>query len=544
MRFLYLLFIFLFSTWAVADGGFAGCTNPKVDSICSETCGEGGCEAETPEETPPATPATTAPAAGAVEGAPAAVEAEAGPTPPNCEKGHLDAQGCCNDPVNCLGGDNLSTFQEVNNIATQVGPGLSMLMQGTGKDMSGMCEALQAMAGAGAGLSTAALVKCKGSISSCRSTCDQEIKINCTEYKTAQITCTTESESLNNRVSAHTKFANTASKNVPLITKAYATKPACTALNAKATEIMGNVGQMANSALSAELCKQQASATQTKEECAKAGGRLDAYSRCITPEGDCEKEDGIWDGIRCKSQEQVCLEKGWRWNRVECKDPVVECAEAGGQWNAAQRACREIAKATVNRGDGNGNLNDQYGSGINLNTETPGNNENEYDPDDPDNNDVGGGGSTPAGISGGSPSSDLLSGLKDSSGTSPSTDSSSTSGTAGSKIGSSGGIRGGFGRGFSGRRPAERASRSGGDDDKPGLSMGGGGFSGYGGGGSGDGDSYASLGLSKKKLKELEKKAGAKRKTASEGLGGAHQNIFERITKRFQSLCQNKLDCR
>ena len=75
--------------------------------------------------------------------------------------------------------------------------------------------------------------------------------------------------------------------------------------------------------------------------------------------------------------------------------------------------------------------------------------------------------------------------------------------------------------------------------------MGGGGFGGYGGGG-GFGDSgkpYASLGLSKKKLDELKKKKGAQRVTASEAKG-THQNIFERISKRFQSLCQSKLDCR
>ena len=77
--------------------------------------------------------------------------------------------------------------------------------------------------------------------------------------------------------------------------------------------------------------------------------------------------------------------------------------------------------------------------------------------------------------------------------------------------------------------------------------MGGGGFGGYGGGGGGFGDSpsaQAAFGMNNKKLKELEAKKGAKRATAGEIGGGAHQSIFERVTKRFQILCQNKLDCR
>ena len=473
---------------------------------------------------------------------------EGGEEAPSCDSGLGTATKCCNDPVACLGGEHLSTFNQVNNIATQVGPGMSMLLQGTGKDMSGMCEALQAMAGAGAGLSTAALAKCKGSISSCYSACDKEIETKCQEYSILKAQC---NAMLTNK-ELDPKAKTLAGEIVKNEEK---TKPACSALNAKAGEIMGNLGQMANSALSAELCKKQASAGKDKEECAKAGGRWDGY-RCITPEGECEKQDGIWDGKKCKSQQQVCVEKGsdWRWNNVECVNRQEECEEAQQKgvavsWdplaNLGKGACRKTdqTQATVNRGDGSGDISDQYGGGINLNTETPGTND-EYDPDDPDNNAVGGGGSTPAGISsGGSPgSSDLLSGLK-SSGTNPKAASPTNTAAGKGKSYSGGGRMGGFGSGFRGRRSGERAS-SGSDKDKPGLSMGGGGFSGYG-GGSGDGDdSYASLGLSKKKLKELEKKAGAKRKAASEGLGGAHQNIFERITKRFQSLCKNKLDCR
>ena len=71
----------------------------------------------------------------------------------------------------------------MNNIVTQVGPGLATMLQGFGKDMSGMCEAMQGLAGSGASLSLAASVKCKGSISSCNTACDFQIGQQCTQYK-------------------------------------------------------------------------------------------------------------------------------------------------------------------------------------------------------------------------------------------------------------------------------------------------------------------------------------------------------------------------
>ena len=465
----------------------------------------------------------------------------------NCEAQKEETNSCCTDPVNCLGGEHLSTFNQVNNIATQVGPGMSMLLQGTGKDMSGMCEALQAMAGAGAGLSTAAFAKCKSSISACHSSCDQSIKSNCEVYVQAKLDCqSTNPLSTGNFARAETN-ANKIVRHSKVI------KPACTALNAKAGEIANNLGQMANSAISAELCKQQASATKGKEECAKAGGRWDGYN-CITPEGECEKIDGVWDGKKCKSQQQLCQEKGsdWRWNNVECVNRITECEELqkkGGAYTwdplakLGEGACREVTQATVNTGNEGGDLTNPYGGGDTLNTETPGGNDGNDNPDNPDNNDVGGGGSPALSGSG---SNGLLSGLKSSDTDSKKTPTNKAAATAGSgkSYGGGGKMRGTGRRSPYGRRSAERTP-SGNSKDKSGLSMGGGGFSGYGGGGGSNGeDSYASLGLSKKKLKELKKKAGAKRKAAGEGLGGAHQNIFERITKRFQSLCKNKLDCR
>ncbi len=109
------------------------------------------------------------------------------------------------------------------------------------------------------------------------------------------------------------------------------------------------------------------------------------------------------------------------------------------------------------------------------------------------------------------------------------------------KLSRSSGFSSGGGGRYSGRR-----RRGGGENEESSIpGLGGGGFSGYGGGGGfGEDDSTtAGLGLSKKKLKELEKKQGAKRGTAGKMLGSSHQNIFERISKRFQSLCQTKINC-
>lgn len=568
MRFLYLFLIFLFSQWAISQ---ETCEIGKTTNICNNACKDSCTGAKKEEREVDAdavqpvgennysvkvngqtVPARAAPGgkfkatAYFFPGAVAPIEADE--EAPDCDSGLDKATTCCNDPVTCLGGEHLSTFNQVNNIATQVGPGLSMLMQGTGKDMSGMCEALQAMAGAGAGLSTAALAKCKGSISSCRSACEKDIQTNCQKYSILKAQC---EASTNKTLPPEAKTLA-----AQIVEDKEKTIPACAALSAKAGEIASNLGQMANSALSAELCKKQASAGKDKEECAKANGRWDGY-KCVTQQDECEKRGNVWNSEteKCKSEQRLCAEKGsdWRWNNVECVHRMTECEEAQQKgvsvvWdplaNLGKGACRKTTQATVNRGDGSGDIGNSDGGGINLNTETPNVDNKEYDPDDP-NNQVGGGGRTPFGISsGGSPgSSDPLSGLG--SGSSPKANSPTKSAAAAAgKGGRYKGARiGGLGSGFRGRGSGERTPGSS-DKDDPGLSMGGGGFSGYGGGGSGDDDDYASLGLSKKKLKELEKKAGAKRKTAGEGLGGAHQNIFERITKRFQSLCKNKLDCR
>ncbi len=107
--------------------------------------------------------------------------------PANCDMGLNGPNGqgalsCCTDPTSCLGGESLSAFHNVNNFLTQIGPGISIMLQGMGKDMSGICQGLQGLAGTGASLSLIAAQKCNSSISACHKICDYEIRTQCEKY--------------------------------------------------------------------------------------------------------------------------------------------------------------------------------------------------------------------------------------------------------------------------------------------------------------------------------------------------------------------------
>ena len=120
--------------------------------------------------------------------------------------------------------------------------------------------------------------------------------------------------------------------------------------------------------------------------------------------------------------------------------------------------------------------------------------------------------------------------------------------TSGSASGRSGGGRGGgfLSRLFGGRKGKSK-KRGIAYTDEGGATAkgaGGGGFGGY--GGSGRKKGAGKLALSKKQIKKRKKEQGAKRTLPEmkDGLGGAHHDIFERITKRFTHLCKNKMSCR
>ena len=123
---------------------------------------------------------------------------------------------------------------------------------------------------------------------------------------------------------------------------------------------------------------------------------------------------------------------------------------------------------------------------------------------------------------------------------------SGTAGGLGAGGGSSGGGGGGFFSGLFGGGRKAKSKGKGIMEDESGATIkgsGGGGFGGYGGGGR---KGRGKLALSKKQIKKLKKEKGAQRTLSKmkEGFGGAHHDIFERITKRFTHLCKNKMNCR
>ncbi|MDE0119501.1 MAG: hypothetical protein OXM55_05785 [Bdellovibrionales bacterium] len=411
-----------------------------------------------------------------------------------------EARKCCGDPTTCLGGEALSTFNEINNIVTQVGPGLASMLQGFGKDMSNMCETMQGLAASGASVALAAATKCKSSISSCNSNCDYQIKkVECDKYIAARNTCSSNKGTCMPKPSC-TNTHETAfqQKVLPIfkqVRRHEETQASCLAQKAKAKEISKAIPQMANSAISAELCKQQARMTQDKAGCEKQKGHTWRDGKCHPPE--------------------------------EEEEPTVAFDIQSGK-NIISHSTGSLGTPTV--------------EAPNPETTT------EDDPDGDSRTSGGGGGGTRRAAGGSSPDGIDLPDPSSPYSEDSEEESDSTASTGTDKgRGSSGLRRGGFGGygsrgGYYGKKRKPYSS-SGKDND---LSMGGGGFGGYGGGGfssRGSPSSQASLGLSQKKLKEMEAKKGAKRATAGEAGGGAHQSIFERVTKRFQILCQDKLDC-
>ncbi len=433
----------------------------------------------------------------------------------SCMAANIKAMECCQDPTSCLGGEALSTLKSINDIATTLGPGLASAAQGFGKDMAELCKTMQMMAAGGATVSLSASQNCKGSISSCKSTCDSEIAQVCTKYKTAKTNCEklpnppVPTETVEQKQEKEKKFKTEATPLVKQICQLRKEKANCASQKTNSDAMMQNISQMANSAISSEMCKMQAGIINDQKECKEAGGK---------------------------------------WINNDCKFQKDKCEEQGGEWNPETKTCkpkkRDIVELTVP--DPSTPTTDKGVGGTPKTQEAPDIAENpkdqkteEDDEPKPNPGNLGSGGREEHPFD--SPGIDLPGG----DGADLDWESADTS-QQDKNPKSSGRTYSGFGgSGFRANPGNFKRKKYDKENEDGNLSMGGGGFSGYGGGGNEDeseGD-YANLGLSKKKLKELKDKEGVKRVPATSA-GGAHQNIFERISKRFQSLCKNKLDCR
>ena len=188
-------------------------------------------------------------------------------------------------------------------------PGVASALTGFGKDMSGMCSTIQKLAGAGAALSLASSSRCKAQIGLCNSTCDKEIKNHCATYFTAKNACETFKSSCVTFASSpfckesppqyERTFASSARTPAEQIIKARNNKSSCKRQRAKVKDWGEKMGQMLNSALSAELCKRQAGLIKSKKEC-KAAGREWKDGECLPPKPDvriaqCEGAGGTWN---------------------------------------------------------------------------------------------------------------------------------------------------------------------------------------------------------------------------------------------------------
>ena len=463
--------------------------DPKTEKICAKFSDEKNTEPASVDNVAlqggGGDDTTSAGSTTAGVGATSTVGEPNGDSPKNCGPALLETETCCEDPTTCLGGQSLATLEQVNNVVTMVGPGAGSMLTGFGKDMSGMCKMIQGLAGSGAALALAAKLKCTAKIASCKGICNNEIKKLCEEYKSAKKPCN----------------STTFSTKVQEICRADKNKHLCKRQSAKAKDWGTKMGQMANSALSAELCKRQAGLVRDKEACKKAGGTW-KDGECIPPEKDqrpdqCEKTGGTWD-----PKTEKCTPKT-PTQAITATETTLGGPPTSGPLGSEAETAPEDTITEENNPDGRGGGGDSNNTAGRNGIDIPGTSENDYFG-------TGGGNSTSAN-----------SGL-------------SASGSGGK------GFRG-FGRGGRGFKRNKGKK----DDEDPNNYNMKGGFSGYAGAGRGGGDDedFANLKLSKKKLDELEKKKGAMRKTASEGLGGAHENIFERITRRFKALCQKDIDC-
>ena len=220
-----------------------------------------------------------------------------------CRMGISNAETCCADPTTCLGGVALSTFQQVNTAVTMMGSGIGSMVTGLGKDMSGMCQTIQQLSAAGAGLSLSASLKCKAKISSCNSACDKEIKTNCQKYKTIKKSCP----------STPPNFW-LAQPIAQEIARLYKNKQKCDLQNAKVADWGDKMGQMLSTVLSAQMCKKQSGLIRDQEECKAIKGKW-INGSCEDVEGlkvaQCEKSGGTWikKTGKCRRKPTVTTDK-------------------------------------------------------------------------------------------------------------------------------------------------------------------------------------------------------------------------------------------
>lgn len=201
--------------------------------------------------------------------------------PKSCYEGLKQASHCCHDPSDCISGIDTDT---VNIMNIFIGTGSKIAassLSGKGKDISALCKGMKKFSKAGKNLAKASYYRCKAQIHICKRACKIERKQQCKQYHEEVGSCQQRKNtlpvcSLNPLVSSHIDCKNalkTLKENIKKIAQTvYAIekeqKPACKELKQKAKEIKNNMKELAKTVKSSDECNKQATAgiEETLEE--------------------------------------------------------------------------------------------------------------------------------------------------------------------------------------------------------------------------------------------------------------------------------------
>ena len=409
---------------------------------------------------------------------------------PTCQSSKQEAQKCCGHRASeCLEGESLSLFRKIQTHPyVQLGAGLGIAATAF-IGMSELCAGARDLMNLGNAVANSYSNNCASSLQACDSTCKDEIETTCSRWHSWKTTNGTSAGCL--KQTPITCTCQDVKQIRSSLNRLLSKQQECSDLNQKPSQFANGGHQLFLSETMSEACRLQASG-------GKNGTDLQTY--CVGP--DCDK----------KTTDTECTDPNG------CDDPeeppTPPSGPPGGMFSAGSPIPQWSNKQTKKTDD----------------TDT--------------DSGLGGAGSDQRRRQ---RTSLTQSGKKiDLPGTANTSSLNGEEGTLSSELpGESGQTTSGRGFRDSTSSNNNNLQNSGQEEEEEESGIGSGGFKGYARGRKGK--SKDPLKLGKEKLKKLAKKQEPKRKLT--GLdhsdGGAHENIFERISKRYQSSCEKKrLICR
>ena len=102
--------------------------------------------------------------------------------PKSCYGGLKIASHCCNDPSDCISGIDTDTMNIMNIFIGAGSKIAASSLSGKGKDISGLCKGMKQFSKAGENLAKASYYRCKAQIHICKRACKIEKKQQCKQY--------------------------------------------------------------------------------------------------------------------------------------------------------------------------------------------------------------------------------------------------------------------------------------------------------------------------------------------------------------------------